>query len=126
MKRAFPALLAVASGLSLAGCVMGVSTAGIGGTQTPQLAPPVPAKETRSHGQRQQMTGIRGDAVAAILGDADRSYIYYDVVAADPETVKAAPAKLCAGYGRTVQSSHVTTPENQEPGVKVLAVDCKA
>ncbi|MDF2141482.1 hypothetical protein [Paenirhodobacter sp. CAU 1674] len=89
----------------------------------PALAPAVPA-DPRSHGVFEQITGINGDAVAAISGDARRSYIYFDAVAAKKAAVEAAPAKLCAGYGRALKSSYVTYPADHVPGVKALVVDC--
>jgi hypothetical protein len=90
---------------------------------TPALAPAVPA-DPRSHGVFEQITGINGDAVAAISGDAHRSYIYFDAVAAKKATLATAPAKLCAGYGHALKSSYVTFPADHVPGVKTLVVDC--
>jgi len=120
MKRGLPAVSAALAALMLAGCM----TAAPGNsTATAALAPPVP-KDERSHGTFEQMTGINGDAVSAISGDIRRAYIYFDFFAADKTAVKAAPAKLCAHYGKGLKSSFVTEPGDREPGIKVLVVDC--
>ena len=72
----------------------------------------------------EQITGINGDAVSAVSGDARRSYVYFDFFAAQKAAVAAAPAKLCAFYGKGLKSSYVTEPSDREPGLKVLVVDC--
>lgn len=113
-----PAALAALLPISLAGCMD--AAPGASGA----LAPPVPHDE-RSHGLFEQMTGINGDAVSAISGNAQRSFIYFDYFAANKEAVKAAPAKLCASYGKGLKTSSVTEPADHEPGLKVLVVDCK-
>jgi hypothetical protein len=124
MKRAFPAAVAVVSGLMVSACMQtGTGSTGTG-FEGAALAPPVPRDE-RSHGDLQRMTGINGDAVSAIAGDPSNALIYFDFFAANKEAVKAAPAKLCATYGKSLKSSYVTEPSNHEPGVKVLAVTCK-
>ena len=107
--------------LALAGCVEPGSPAAPG-LEGP-LAPPVPRDE-RSHGMFEQITGINGDAVSAVSGDARRSYVYFDFFAAQKAAVTAAPAKLCASYGKGLKSSYVTEPSDREPGLKVLVVDC--
>ena len=107
--------------LTLAGCMEAGSPTGPG--VAGPLAPPVPRDE-RSHGMFEQITGINGDAVSAVSGDARRSYVYFDFFAAQKAAVTAAPAKLCASYGKGLKSSYVTEPSDQEPGLKVLVVDC--
>ncbi len=87
------------------------------------LAPAVPRDE-RSHGTFEALTGINGDAVAAITGDATRSYIYFDSAAANKAALEAAPAHLCASYGQSLESSYLTRPADRQAGLMVLAVDC--
>ncbi len=123
MKRAFPAILAVVSGLTVAACMQTTGGSGTSFEGTP-LAPPLPVDD-RSHALFEKMTGINGDAVSAIGGDKSKAYVYFDFFAAKKEAVQAAPAKLCAYYGKTLQSSYVTSPSSREPGAKALAVTCK-
>ena len=130
MSRTRPALLVslALTGL-LAGCVApGPQGAGRGGpgpaaTGGNPPAPAVPVDE-RSHGTFEQLTGINGDAVAAISGDATRSYIYFDAFAANKAALAAAPARLCASYGRTAAASYITAPADRVRGVRTLVVDC--
>lgn len=119
MPRIAPALLAALCLLPLAGCVQ--PGPGLAGPDA--AAPPTPV-DGRSKGLFEQMTGINGDAVAAVSGDARRSYIYYDLFAARKEAVAAAPARLCAFHGKAVTASHVTNPGDHVPGMKVLVVTC--
>ncbi len=133
MPRALPAILAALSVLSVAACMQdapgaapssgaGLAGAGLAGAGQP-TAPPIPVDD-RSKGLFEQMTGINGDAVAAVSGDASRSYIYFDLFAARKEAVAAAPARLCAQYGAAPKASYVTNPGDRVPGMKVLVVDC--
>ncbi len=112
--------------LALAG-LLGACMAPGAGPATPgaegDFAPAVPVDQ-RSHGYFEQVTGINGDAVSALSGDAGRSYIYFDFFAANKAAVAAAPAKVCAGYGRGLKASRMTLPADREPGIKVLVVDC--
>lgn len=119
MPRIAPAVLAALFLLPLAGCV----EPGAALTGPESAAPPTPV-DGRSKGLFEQITGINGDAVAAISGDARRSYIYYDLFAARKEAVAAAPARLCAHYGKAMTASHVTNPGDHVPGMKVLVVTC--
>lgn len=118
-------VLTVLCATALAGCVApgveGPSPAATGGHAP---APAVPVDD-RSHGLFEQLTGINGDAVSAVSGDAARSYIYFDLFAANKAAVAAAPARLCAGYGKGVAQSYVTAPADRVPGVKALVVECQ-
>ncbi|MBZ4023938.1 hypothetical protein CKO11_15920 [Rhodobacter sp. TJ_12] len=87
-------------------------------------APPIPA-ERQSKVAFEAMTGIRADAVAAISGGPDRSYIYYDPFAAPDAAVAAAPARLCRHYGKSIAGSYITEPEDHMPGIKTLVVTCR-
>jgi len=119
-----PAVSATLLVLALAGCMAGPAGSDARLGSSGALAPPVPRDE-RSHGMFQQMTGINGDAVSAIGGDAAQSYVYFDFFAANKAAVRDAPAKLCSHYGKTLKSSRVTEPADHEPGLKVLVVDCR-
>ncbi|MFC3059171.1 hypothetical protein [Paenirhodobacter populi] len=122
MKRVIPVL--AVSALMLGGCAMEMPgvTAGEAGAQHP-LAPPVP-QNVRAHALWQKQTGINGDSIAAIGGDTSQAYIYYDPIVANQAALAAAPAKLCASYGKQLASSYTTLPQDGEPGVKVIAVTC--
>jgi hypothetical protein len=117
----FPSAIAAAMVLlSLAAC----TEVGPGLIAQPeQLAPPIPV-DNRPKALFQQMTGINSDAVAAISGDAHRTYVYYDLFAARKDAVKAAPAKLCSYYGSSLKSAHTVEPGDRVPGVKTLVVEC--
>lgn len=121
---ALPTVSAVCLAFALAGCMAGGTGPDARPGSAGALAPPVP-KDERSHGTFQQITGINGDAVSAISGDASQSYVYFDFFAANKAAVKDAPAKLCSHYGKTLKSSRVTEPADHEPGLKVLVVDCR-
>lgn len=125
MKRVIPVL--AVSALMLGGCAMempgATTTMGESDAQHP-LAPPVP-QNVRAHAQWQKQTGINGDSIAAIGGDTTQAYIYYDPIAANQAALTAAPAKLCASYGKQLASSYTTLPQDGEPGVKVIAVTCR-
>lgn len=86
---------------------------------------PVTPKDDRSHGDLERITGINGDAVPAVSGNANQSYIYYDAFAANRQALSKAPARLCASYGKQLKSSRTTEPADREPGIKVLAVQCQ-
>lgn len=88
-----------------------------------ELAPPIPV-DNRPKAVFEKMTGINSDAVAAISGDAKRSYVYFDLFAADKAAVKAAPERLCNHYGSSLKSSHVAEPGDRVPGMKTLVVEC--
>lgn len=122
--RALPAVSAILCATLLSACMPGPMGADARPGSGGGLAPPVP-KDERSHGMFQQMTGINGDAVSAISGNAAQSYVYFDFFAANKAAVKEAPAKLCSHYGKALKSSRVTEPADREPGLKVLVVDCR-
>lgn len=119
----------------LAGCVESRSASiGPGGTLAPAGAQasdltahaPAPAvpRDERSHGMFQTLTGINGDAVAAVQLGTKPAYVWFDPVAAQPGTVDQAPTRICAKRGSPVQSSYITRPEDNAPGVQVLVVEC--
>lgn len=93
------------------------------GSAGPELAPPIPV-DNRPKADFAKMTGINSDAVAAISGNAKRSYVYFDLFAADKAAVKGAPERLCNHYGRSLKSSHVAEPGDRVPGMKTLVVEC--
>jgi len=106
--------------LSLAGCV----TPEIGPVTPPQeLAPPIPV-DNRPKATFEEMTGINSDAVAAISGDAQKTYVYFDLFAAHKDAVTAAPARVCSHYGKSLKASHVAEPGDRVPGMKALVVEC--
>lgn len=113
--------------LALSGCMQanGAAVAPTGPDDLGKLAPPVP-KDDRSHGDFQKMTGINGDAIAAISGTPAMSYIYYDPVAANHAALPNAPAKLCQSYGKKLKTFRTTQPADRaiQPGMDVLAVQC--
>ena len=88
-----------------------------------ELAPPIPV-DNRAKAEFERMTGINSDAVAAISGDANRSYVYFDLFAAHKDAVAAAPDRLCRHYGKSLKASHVTEPGDRVPGMKTLVVEC--
>lgn len=106
--------------LSLGACMQVVPNPIAG---RPELAPPIPV-DNRPKADFEKMTGINSDAVAAISGDASRSYVYFDLFAADKTAVKGASERLCNHYGRSLKSSHVTEPGDRVPGMKALVVEC--
>ncbi|KEO53079.1 hypothetical protein [Thioclava pacifica] len=119
----------------LAGCMESRSASvGPGGTLAPagaqasdltahSPAPDVPRDE-RSHGMFQSLTGINGDAVAAVQLSSKPAYVWFDPVAAKPGTVDQAPTRICAKRGSLVENSYITRPEDNAPGVQVLVVEC--
>lgn len=86
-------------------------------------APPVPRDE-RSHGMFQSLTGINGDAVAAVQLTTKPAYVWFDPVAANSDAVAKAPARICAQRGTPVRNTYVTRPKDNAPGVQVLVVEC--
>lgn len=128
MLRFAPAILAALSVLPLAACVQPLpgtvsDLVPVTATGKAALAPPIPV-DNRPKAEFTRMTGINSDAVAAISGDARLSYVYFDLFAARKEAVKAAPAKLCSHYGKSLKSTHVTEPGDRVPGVKAMVVEC--
>ncbi len=123
MSRTASALLAALLSLSLSACMETAPTLPVAAA-APALAPPIPV-DNRAKADFARMTGINSDAVAAISGDATRSYIYFDLFAANKEAVAAAPERLCRHYGKSLKTSHVTDPGDRVPGMKALVVACK-
>lgn len=119
MLRFAPALMAAPLLFSLAACVEPGA-----GPSGPELAPPIP-RDDRPKAEFTALTGINSDAVAAISGDAQLSYIYYDPFSANKTALAAAPARLCAHYDRSLRDSHVAEPGDRVPGMKTLVVRCK-
>ncbi|WP_146168728.1 hypothetical protein [Rhodobacter aestuarii] len=122
MPRLLSALLAAPLMLTLAACddrpcCTAPSAAGA-------MAPPIPAGR-QSKVDFEALTGIRSDAVAAITGTPNGSYVYYDPFAAPPAAVEAAPAHLCAQHGKALKESYITEPEDHMPGMKVLVITCQ-
>lgn len=124
MSRSASAVLAALLTLSLSACMESAPTLPVAGSAAPALAPPIPV-DNRAKADFARMTGINSDAVAAISGDAARSYIYFDLFAANKEAVAAAPERLCRHYGKSLKTSHVTDPGDRVPGMKALVVACK-
>lgn len=123
MSRTASALLAALLSLSLSACMETAPKLPVAAA-APALAPPIPV-DNRAKADFARMTGINSDAVAAISGDATRSYIYFDLFAANKEAVAAAPERLCRHYGKSLKTSHVTDPGDRVPGMKALVVACK-
>ena len=125
MTCSFKSALILSAVLTLSACMapMGDDTAATG-TGATDLAPPIPV-DTRPKGDFEKMTGINSDAVAAISGNATRSYVYYDLFAARKAAVAAAPQRLCNHYGRSLKASHVAEPGDRVPGMKALVVECR-
>ncbi|TKD21340.1 hypothetical protein FBT96_09605 [Rhodobacter capsulatus] len=124
MHRTASALLAALLTLSLSACMETGPALPAVSDAAPALAPPIPV-DNRAKADFARMTGINSDAVAAISGDAARSYIYFDLFAANKEAVAAAPERLCRQYGKSLKTSHVTDPGDRVPGMKALVVECK-
>lgn len=120
MHRSASALLAALLMLSLSACM---ETGPDLPAAAPGLAPPIPV-DNRAKADFARMTGINSDAVAAISGDATRSYVYFDLFAANKAAVTAAPDRLCRYYGKSLKSSYVTDPGDRVPGMKALVVAC--
>ena len=120
MFRSASAVSAAFLMLSLSACM---ETGPVLPSAAPDLAPPIPV-DNRPKAEFERMTGINSDAVAAISGDAKRSYVYFDLFAADKAAVTAAPDRLCRHYGARLKSSRVVEPGDRVPGVKTLVVEC--
>lgn len=128
MKSLLMVVTTILSATALSGCIDNTGAALTNGPDAlGALAPPVP-KDTGSHGEYQRLTGINGDAIAAIGGTPEEPYIYYDPVASNQAAAQKAPEMICKNYGKTLKSYRITQPADRvtQPGVSVLAVKCSA